>query len=54
MTVRTNLFATPSRRAVLQIGAAALTTPKIGRAQSPGTIKIDFGTPATGPFGAVW
>lgn len=53
MTARKNLFATPSRRAVLQgigVGAAALATPMVARAQSVGTIKIGFVTPATGPL----
>lgn len=53
MTACKNLFATPSRRAVLQgigVGAAALATPMVARAQSAGTIKIGFVTPATGPL----
>lgn len=43
----------PSRRSVLKgmtAGAAALAMPSIGRAQTEGTIKVGFVSPATGPL----
>ncbi|MGO6984275.1 ABC transporter substrate-binding protein [Rhizobium leguminosarum] len=48
-------IARPSRRTVLKgmgasLAASALGTPMVARAQSAGTIKIGFVTPATGPL----
>ena len=48
-------FAQPSRRTVLKgigagLAASALGAPMIARAQSAGTIKLGFVTPATGPL----
>jgi branched-chain amino acid transport system substrate-binding protein len=55
MTLRNNLFATPTRRTVLRglgagVAATTLGAPMIGRAASMGTIKIGYVTPATGPL----
>lgn len=55
MTTRHTLLATPTRRSVIKglgagVAASALGAPMIARAQSAGTIKIGFVTPATGPL----
>lgn len=56
MTIRKSPFGGPtSRRSVLKgigagVAASALSAPMIARAQSAGTIKVGFVTPATGPL----
>ncbi len=50
-----NGFSYPSRRTVLKgigasVAASALSAPLVARAQSAGTIKLGFVTPATGPL----
>ncbi len=55
MTHRKTSLAAPTRRSVLKglgagVAASALGAPMIARAQSAGTIKIGFVTPATGPL----
>ncbi|MEI5678526.1 MULTISPECIES: ABC transporter substrate-binding protein [unclassified Mesorhizobium] len=54
MDLKTN-FSQPSRRSVLKgigagLAASTLGAPMVARAQSAGTIKIGFVTPATGPL----